>query len=161
MGQVTKRSTDRPAWTRRLLARFYHLRGATHRHWGNASADQAEHELAVDDFTRAIELDPGYVEAYFGRGVLYWRELRNAYRAIRDMTRVLELAPQRAEAWFNRAIAYQMRGEHEQAMADFERYLAEGRDPFFRDSAERQLGLLRELVAERKARRGDSSLRSE
>lgn len=144
-----------------MLARFYHLRGATHRHWGNASADQAEHELAVDDFTRAIELDPGYVEAYLSRGVLYWRELRNAYRAIRDMTRVLELAPQRAEALFNRAIAYQMRGEHEQAMADFERYLTEGRDPFFRDSAERQLGLLRELVAERKAQRGDSSLRSE
>jgi tetratricopeptide (TPR) repeat protein len=154
---VTKDSTDRPAWTRRLLARFYHLRGATHRHWGNASADQAEHELAVDDFTRAIELDPGYVEAYLNRGVLYWRELRNAYRAIRDMTRVLELAPQRAEAFFNRAIAYQMRGEHEQAIADFERYLVEGRDPFFRDSAERQVSLLRDLVAERKAQRNEKA----
>jgi tetratricopeptide (TPR) repeat protein len=149
---VTRNSTDRTTWTRRLLARFYHLRGATHRHWGNTSADRAEHELAVDDFTRAIELDPGYVEAYLNRGVLYWRELRNAYRAIRDMTRVLELAPQRAEALFNRAIAYQMRGEHEQAIADFERYLVEGRDPVWRDSAERQLSLLRDLVAERKAR---------
>ena len=56
--------------------------------------DLAEHQLAVNDFSRAIELDPDYAEAYFSRGVLYWRELRNAYRAIRDMTRVLELAPQ-------------------------------------------------------------------
>lgn len=149
--------TDKPApqttWFRRVLARFYHLRGATHRHWGNVNTDRAEHGLAVDDFTRAVELDPSYAEAYFSRGVLYWRELRNAYRAIRDMTRVLELAPQWTEALFNRAMAYQIRGDHEQAIADLQEYLAKGRNPFWRDSAERQLLLLRELVAERNARR--------
>jgi tetratricopeptide (TPR) repeat protein len=81
-------------WLRKVLARFYHLRGATHRHLGNTGgSDLAEHQLAVNDFSRAIELDPDYAEAHFSRGVLYWRELRNAYRAIRDMTRVLELEP--------------------------------------------------------------------
>jgi tetratricopeptide (TPR) repeat protein len=149
---LTKNSAPRTTWLRRLAARYYHLRGATHRHWGNMGADRAEHELAVDDFTRAIELDPGYAEAYFSRGVLYWRELRNAYRSIRDMTRVLELAPHWAEALFNRAMAYQIRGDHEQAIADLEQYLVEGHNPYWRDSAERQLGLLRDLVAERKAR---------
>src|SRR5512136_2077909 len=99
-------------WLRKVMARFYHLRGATHRHLGNMSTDLAEHQLAVNDFSRAIELDPDYTEAYFSRGVLYWRELRNAYRAIRDMTRVLELAPQWKEALFNRAMAYQIRGDH-------------------------------------------------
>jgi len=146
-------SSTRVSWWRRLLARFYHLRGATHRHFGNTSGNLAEHERAVDDFTRAIELDPNYAAAYFSRGVLYWRELRNLYRAIRDMTRVLELAPNWSEALFNRAIAYQMRGDHEQAIADFERYLAEGRDPFWRASAERQLALLRDILAEVSSRR--------
>ena len=140
-------------WLRKVIARFYHLRGATHRHFGNTGTDLAEHQLAVNDFSRAIELDPDYAEAYFSRGVLYWRELRNAYRAIRDMTRVLELAPQWAEALFNRAMAYQIRGDHDQAIADLEQYLVEGSNAYWRESAERQLGLLREITAERKARR--------
>src|SRR5512136_1410327 len=139
------------------MARFYHLRGETHRHFGNTSgSDLAEHQLAVNDFSRAIELDPEYAEAYFSRGVLYWRELRNAYRAIRDMTRVLELAPQRAEALFNRAMAYQIRGDHEQAIADLEQYLVEGSNSYWRESAERQLGLLREISAERRAHRNEN-----
>ncbi len=144
-------------WLRKVMARFYHLRGETHRHFGNTSgSDLAEHQLAVNDFSRAIELDPDYAEAYFSRGVLYWRELRNAYRAIRDMTRVLELAPQWAEALFNRAMAYQIRGDHEQAIADLERYLVEGGNPYWRESAERQLGLLREISAERRAHRNEN-----
>ena len=57
-------------WLRKVLARFYHLRGATHRHFGNTSTDLAEHQRAVNDFSRAIELDPDYAEAYFSRGVL-------------------------------------------------------------------------------------------
>ena len=69
------------------------------------------------------------------------------------MTRVLELAPQRTEALFNRAMAYQIRGDHDQAIADLERYLVEGNQPDWRESAERQLGLLREIAAERQARR--------
>ena len=143
-------------WLRKVIARFYHLRGATHRHFGNTGTDLAEHQLAVNDFSRAIELDPDYAEAYFSRGVLYWRELRNAYRAIRDMTRVLELAPQWAEALFNRAMAYQIRGDHAQAIADLEQYLVEGSNSYWRESAERQLGLLREITAERKAHRNQN-----
>jgi tetratricopeptide (TPR) repeat protein len=144
-------------WLRKVMARFYHLRGETHRHFGNTSgSDLAEHQLAVNDFSRAIELDPDYAEAYFSRGVLYWRELRNAYRAIRDMTRVLELSPQWAEALFNRAMAYQIRGDHEQAISDLEQYLVEGSNPYWRESAERQLGLLREISAERRAHRNEN-----
>ena len=150
------KSGHRIKWLGKLLARVYHLRGAAHRHFGNTNTDLVEHELAVDDFTRAIELDPDYAEAYFSRGVLYWREVRNAYRAIRDMTRVLELAPGRAEALFNRAMAHQMRGDQELAIADLERYLAEGSDPYWRESAARQLGLLREMVVERNAHRAAS-----
>jgi len=146
-------------WLRWLLARFYHLRGATHRHFGNMNSDLAEHELAVADFTRAIELDPDYAAAYFDRGVLYWRELRNGYRAIRDLTRVLELNPQWAEALFNRAMAHQIRGDHDKAIADLEQYLIEGQDPYWRESAQRQIVLLRDLVAERNARRALTSSR--
>jgi tetratricopeptide (TPR) repeat protein len=145
-----------PQWLNWVAAHFYHLRGATHRHLGNMNSDLAEHQLAVNDFSRAIELDPNFADAYFSRGVLYWREFRNAYRAIRDMTRVLELEPERAEALFNRAMAHQIRGDHEKAIADFEQYLVEGSDTFWRESAERQIALLREMVAERDAHRASA-----
>ena len=153
---VGAKRVKQPQWLRRWAARFYHLRGSAHRHFGNTNHDLAEHQLAVDDFSRAIELDPDYADAYFSRGVLYWRELRNAYRAIRDMTRVLELAPEWAEALFNRAMAHQIRGDHEKAIADFEQYLVEGEDQFWRESAERQIVLLREMVIERNAHRAST-----
>jgi tetratricopeptide (TPR) repeat protein len=140
-------------WVRRIAARFFNLRGSAHRHWGNTSSDQAEHELAIADFSRAIELDPDYVSAYYSRGVLYWRELRNAYRAIRDLTRVIELRPTWYEALFNRAMAYQVRGDHERAIADFEAYLERATNLYWCESAQRQLALLREMVAERDAKR--------
>ena len=145
-----------PRWLRWLLARFFHMRGATHRHFGNSTGDLAEHEFAVADFTRAIELDPDYVSAYYDRGVLYWRELRNGYRAIRDLTRVRELAPTWAEALFNRAMAHQIRGDHEKAIADLEQYLVEGKDAYWRESAQRQTAILREMVAEKNAHRAST-----
>lgn len=130
---------------RRLQARFYNLRGASHRHLGNSYADLYEYDLAVQDFSRAIALDPSYAEAYYNRGVLYWREFGNYYRAIRDLTRVIELAPSWAEAHFNRGLAYKLNGNREQAIADFQRYLQIGRDTYWLDAARRQL---RELEAD-------------
>ena len=145
-----------PRWLRRMLARFFHMRAATHRHFGNSTGDLAEQEFAVADFTRAIELDPDYVSAYYSRGVLYWRELRNGHRAIRDLTRVRELEPTWAEALFNRAMAHQIRGDHEKAIADFEQYLLEGQDSYWRESAQRQMALLREMVVEKNAHRAST-----
>jgi tetratricopeptide (TPR) repeat protein len=145
-----------PQWVRWMLARFFQLRGATHRHFGNTTGNTAEQEFAVADFTRAIELDPNYVAAYYNRGVLYWRELRNGYRAIRDLTRVLELKPAWAEALFNRAMAHQIRGDHEKAIADLEQYLVEGKDAYWRESAQRQMTLLREMVVEKNAHRAST-----
>jgi len=129
---------------RRIRARFYNLRGANHRHLGNSYADLDEYDLAVRDFSKAIALDPSYAEAYYNRGVLYWREFGNYYRAIRDLTRVIELAPHWAEAHFNRGLAYKLRGDHERAIADFRRYLQIGRDAFWLGAAERQLRELEE-----------------
>jgi tetratricopeptide (TPR) repeat protein len=123
----------------RLLVRL----ADAHRHMGNQYANAQEHRAAVGNYTRAIVLDPTYSQALFSRGLIYWRELRNYDRAIEDLSRVLELDPGWAEAYFNRAIAYRMRGEPESAISDLERYLAEGSDPFWLESAARQLDELR------------------
>lgn len=133
----------------RLRASLYFWRGNLHRHFGNLSSDRREYQAAVDDFSQAINLYPAYVSAYYSRGILYWRELQNFYRAVRDMTRVIELAPYWHEAWFNRAIAHQLRGEIPEAIADFEQYLTLAGNTKWRSSAENQLEMIRAVAAER------------
>jgi len=140
-------------WWKALWARWHFIRATIHRHWGNQGAGRPAYERAVDHFTRAIEIDPQFVDAYFQRGVLYWREIQNYHRAIRDLTRVLELDPERTHALFNRALAYQARGDFDQAIADFERFLAVDGDSSWRESAEIQLSGARELRAAREANR--------
>jgi tetratricopeptide (TPR) repeat protein len=131
------------AWDR-ASARFYRLRGDAHRHWGNNHADLQEYWAAIEDYTRATVLDPSYAQPYYNRGVLYWREIGNHYRAIQDLTRVIELDPGRAEAYFNRGLAYKLHRQPERAIADMEEYLGRGKEPFWLESARRQLAELRD-----------------
>jgi tetratricopeptide (TPR) repeat protein len=128
-------------------SRYYRRLADAHRHLGNLYGNQMEHWAAVENYTRATMLDPTYAQAYYSRGVLYWREIGNHYRAIRDLTRVLELVPTWPEAYFNRGMAYKLHNQIDQALADFRRYLAEGRVEFWLDSARRQVD---ELEEERK-----------
>ncbi|MBN1889090.1 MAG: tetratricopeptide repeat protein [Thermoflexales bacterium] len=135
-----------------IAARLVFVRGTTYRFWANRAHDVREYQHAVDAFSRAAEMDPNFVEAYYSRGILYWRELRNPYRAIRDLTRVMDMLPERAEAWFNRAQAHTLRGDYHLAIADLEHYLSIGHDSGWRINAETQLALLRDLDAEKQAR---------
>ncbi len=141
----------RSVW-RWIAARLIFVGGTTYRFLANRTHDVDEYQRAVDAFTRAAELDPNFVEAYYSRGILYWRELRNSYRAIRDLTRVMDMLPERAEAWFNRAQAHTMRGDYHLAIADLEHYLSIGRDSGWRTNAETQLALLRDLETEKQAK---------
>jgi tetratricopeptide (TPR) repeat protein len=126
------------------VSRLYRRLADAHRHFGNLYGSQREHWAAIEHYTRAATLDPAYAQAYYSRGVLYWREVGNCRRAVQDLTRVLELVPTWAEAWFNRGLAHELCGEPDKAIADFERYLAEGADEFWLESARRQLAALRD-----------------
>jgi tetratricopeptide (TPR) repeat protein len=127
-----------------LRSRFYCRLADAHRHFGNQYASQAEHWAAIENYTRATVLDPDYTQAYYNRGVLYWREIGNHYRAVQDLTRVLELAPDWAAAYFNRGMAHKLRNEPDQALADFERYLAASEDDFWQGAAQRQIAEIQE-----------------
>ena len=126
----------------RLLRRW----ADAHRHMGNAYGNREEHRAAVGSYTRAILLDPAYAYCYFSRGVLRCRELGEYAAAIEDLGYVIELDPNWAEAFFNRGLAYSMTGQYDEAIADLKRYLEEGSDPFWLDSARRQLEELGEMV---------------
>ena len=136
-----------------VQARWHFMRATFHRHWGNLGSGRIAYEQAIDRLTRAIEIDPLFADAYLQRGILYWREIQNYYRATRDLTRVIELDPDRTEAVFNRAIAYQLRGDLDHAIEDFQRFLEIDADSSWRESAQVQLAGALELRAARDAHR--------
>jgi len=93
-------------------AETYHLRGV-------ANFQNFEFQAAVRDFSRAIELRPGFVEAIFHRGIV--RVVRSRYDdAIEDFDRVIALQPDHAAAYYNRGRLRYWKGEYEAAIADFQ-----------------------------------------
>lgn len=127
------------------LSRFYRRWADVHRHYGNLHGDVHEHRAAVEYYTRAVALDPGYAQAFFSRGVIFWREINDPVRAIEDLGRAIELEPAWSDAYLNRGLAHKLRGDSAQAVADLTRYLETGRDEFWLDAARGQIA---ELVNE-------------
>jgi tetratricopeptide (TPR) repeat protein len=150
VGQENSKPVSR--W-RALVARWHFIRATFHRYWGNTGSGRPAHQRAVDAFTRAIGFDQQFVEAYLQRGILYWREIQNYHHAIRDLSRALELDPGRTDALYYRALAYQSRGDFDQAIADYERFLVAAPESTWYDSAQIQLEGARELRAAREAHR--------
>ena len=62
---------------------------------GEAYASKKELDLAIADYTKAIEINPKYARAYDGRGVAYTSK-GDYPRAVADVTRAVELAPKKA-----------------------------------------------------------------
>lgn len=89
---------------------------------GLAYASTRNHEQAIIDYTKALELDPHYAEAYNNRSTSHLR-MNNYGQAVVDCDRALELAPEFVAAYVNRAIAYTGLRAYDQALADFARAL--------------------------------------
>ena len=84
---------------------------------GVAHIEGRRYEQALRELTRAIELHPGYVEAYLARSHVYFTMGDND-RAIADLSEVIRLAPDLAAGYTSRAGAYLNRGEPDRAIAD-------------------------------------------
>jgi tetratricopeptide (TPR) repeat protein len=79
---------------------------------------KGQYDQAIASHTKAIELDPRYVEAYYNRGIAY-RSKGQYDQAIADYTKIIELNPRIAEAYYNRGVAYaDGKGQFDQAIAD-------------------------------------------
>ncbi len=75
---------------------------------------------ALDAFTKSIELDPQYAEAYYNRGVTY-RKLGNYNQAIKDYDKAVEIDPQYEEAYLNRGVVYAKLGNTKQEIRDYDK----------------------------------------
>jgi len=89
----------------------------------SAKLGKADHEGAIADYTKAIELKPDYHAAYNNRGVARYR-MGDYEEAIADWTKAIELKPDFTLGHNNRGAGYERMGKFEQAIEDYRKSLA-------------------------------------
>lgn len=74
---------------------------------------------AEKDFTKAIELNPKFSEAYINRGRIKHNKFDDDRGAITDYTKAIEIDPKNANTYFYRGNAYRNLKEFKKACLDW------------------------------------------
>lgn len=101
-----------PKSTRNNDASFYNNRGVEY-------GEKGEHDLAIKDFDKAIDLKPDYDSAYNNRGAVY-RSKGEYDLAIEDCNKAIQLKSDYAEPYSNRGAAYRNKGNYDSAIKDYD-----------------------------------------
>ncbi len=87
---------------------------------GNRYSRNGVYDQAIEHYTKAIEMDGGFADAYFNRGVSHY-ELGLYGQAIADLTRAIELNPTDDNYYGRRSLAYLFNDQLDLAQADSDR----------------------------------------
>jgi tetratricopeptide (TPR) repeat protein len=99
-----------------MKADEFHKRGFEYRKQGNFS-------LAVEEYSKALELDPYHFKAFFNRAFAY-DKLHDYPHAVADYTSAIALDPQNSYAYYNRGITFDKLGDYQLASEDFKQALS-------------------------------------
>ncbi|MBW7963758.1 tetratricopeptide repeat protein [Bradyrhizobium sp. BR 10261] len=91
----------------------------THTAKAQALAKSGETQPALDEFNRAVGLDPYNAQALYGRALLYQANNEHDF-AIADFGAASGLNPQKAEPLLGRAVSYLAIGKVKEAAADLD-----------------------------------------
>ena len=83
-----------------------------HYNRGIAYIEKGQYDQAISEFTKAIEINPGFAEAYGNRGAAYFKKGEHDL-AISDCNKALEIKPAYAEAYSYRGAAYAGKGQYD------------------------------------------------
>ena len=81
---------------------------------------KGDHDQAIQDYGKAIALNPDNAEPYCNRGIAY-RKKGDHDQAIQDFDKAIALKPDDAEAYNNRGVTYGEKGDHDQAIQDYDK----------------------------------------
>jgi len=84
---------------------------------GNRYSRNGVYHKAIEDYTKAMELDPEFADAYYHRGCS-WYEVDNFEDSIADLTKAIELDPMADHYYGQRAIVYIFTDQPDLAQAD-------------------------------------------
>ena len=85
-----------------------------------AAAEKGDLDVAIGEYTKAIERDPDRPVAYNNRGNIYV-DLKQPERAIQDYDKAIKLDPNYAAAYYNRGLSYYNLKQCEQAIQDYDK----------------------------------------
>lgn len=85
---------------------------------GIMNHDQGDLTSAINDFTRAIQLDSSMASAWHDRGICK-HELDDFSGALQDYSSAIALDDKFTEAYYNRAMIYDIQNQREKALADY------------------------------------------
>jgi Zn-dependent membrane protease YugP/Flp pilus assembly protein TadD len=108
---------------------------------GTLRLDRGDYLGAIDDLSRALDLDPSEPATLLCNRGLAWIRLGELERALRDTEEALALAPNDAVAYNNRGVIHRDRGNFEQAERDLRRAIEI--DPQFPNPREHLAKLLK------------------
>ncbi|HKK88854.1 MAG TPA: tetratricopeptide repeat protein [Saprospiraceae bacterium] len=98
--------------------------------WSNRGQwrrDHEKYEPALQDYSRALQLEAEQGNIYNGRGKLYF-DMGETEKALKDFNRGIQLVQDNAELWVNRGVAHASRGQFNLALKDLNRGLQENPD---------------------------------
>jgi tetratricopeptide (TPR) repeat protein len=74
-------------------------------------------DQAIENYSKAIKIDPKLAKAYNNRGIAYmWKKQYDL--ALTDFSKTIALDPKNGKAYNNRAIVYSYQGENNKALQD-------------------------------------------
>ncbi len=101
-----------------VIAQKTEREAAIHLFKGISFVDKVQHDQAVEEFTKAIEISPRFVEAYLNRGISY--DICVQYdQAVKEFTKAIEICPKCAEAYNARGFTYRKMDQYDLAIKDY------------------------------------------
>jgi tetratricopeptide (TPR) repeat protein len=89
---------------------------------GKTYLDNGDFNSAIQDYNKALEINPNYAEAHHGLGRAY-EEKREFDSAIAEYNKVLEINPNSADIYLNRGNVYEKKGDFDAAIAEYNKVL--------------------------------------
>ena len=102
-----------------LAKREHNISAETYYYRGNTKRDIGFYQNAISDYSKAIRLEPDFMEAYYNRGIVK-AVLGQHFLAIADYDIAIRLAPNYAIAYSNRGAAKGALGQYSNAITDFD-----------------------------------------
>ncbi len=108
-----------------------------------------KYELALSDYSKAIDINPNYADAYNNRGNLY-SDLQKYELALSDYSKAIDINPNYAMAYNNRGVVYALTREFPKALADAEKaselYRQQGNEAGYQQ-AQKLISMIRQKMS--------------
>lgn len=98
-----------------MLAKDHNQQGVTY-------SEQGQYDLAILEFNKALEIAPGFPEAYNNRGITYSKK-DQFDSAISDFSKALDIDPKDTKVLYNRGLTYAIEGQFDLALSDLKKCL--------------------------------------